>query len=77
MNAVPRKRVLFRAGKIQPKRRDPKPCNNGYGPHEGHMLPLDHQIDPSDELAYLWADIRTCSKCGSSVSISAFRKKVA
>lgn len=43
-NAQPEKapRRLFHAGKLT-KRLDPRPCNNGFGPHEGPFIRCPEQ----------------------------------
>lgn len=59
--ATPTKRALFIAGKLAPRRREPRPCSNGWhvGPHvDTERFTLAGGI---------WEGTGLCLACGSHV----------
>lgn len=76
----PTARALWIAGKLEPKRREPRPCSNGW--HAGEprdIAEMDAMADarPDCEFTQVWRTQATCSKCGHTVSRDQFRQRSA
>lgn len=69
INLRPQRRT-FHVGRIAPK---PKPCNDGFGPHEGPLL--DCEI--FTRAGGMWANMGICAACLSTIHRSHLKGAVA